>query len=103
MPWRSAVDEFPGGVSLLLEVRPGAAQSKFPVDYDPSRGRIGVDVQAQAVDGRANLEVLQVVADWFHVRAADVTLVAGASDAGKKVVVRGADWSRAVERLEDVL
>ena len=89
----------PGGVRLLLEAQPGAAEERFPDGHNPWGGRLGVRVRAPARDGKANAAVLGLVARFFGVPAAAVVLEAGAADSRKAVVVRGLDVAAAQARL----
>ncbi len=100
MPWQDAIDQFHGGVSILLEVRPKAAEAKFPAGYNRWRRRLVISVTSPAVDGLANAHVVRMVADFFDVRPADVTMIAGARSKMKRVVVRRRTWDFAVGRLE---
>lgn len=85
--WQDAVQEAPGGCRLLLEASPGARAAAFPDGYNPWRGRIGVRVRAPAQEGRANRELLALVAECFGVAASAVRLEAGQADARKAVFV----------------
>ena len=69
-----------------IRVRPGA--SKAGVGGEVA-GRLQVRVHAPAVDGRATEAALRAVAAAFEVRAAAVTLVAGATTRDKLVQIEG--------------
>ena len=100
--WRDAVQQVPGGVRLLVEVAAGAKQSRFPDGFNPWRdGRLGVRVRAQALEGRANDEVVSLVAAFLG--GAAVTIESGPADARKTLVARGITRAAIVQALEAVL
>jgi uncharacterized protein (TIGR00251 family) len=85
--WRQAVTQTDNGVRRELEGRSGAKRAAFPDGFNEWRGRIGIAVRAPAQDGKANADVLAVVADFFGASLGDVKLVAGATDSRKAVAV----------------
>ncbi|MCA1819650.1 MAG: DUF167 domain-containing protein [Thermoplasmatota archaeon] len=99
--WQDAVQEAPGGARLLLEVSAGAKEARFPAGSNPWRdGRIGIRVRAQAVEGRANEEVVRAVAAFFHHPAARIHIEAGAADSRKSLRLMGIDRAHAITALE---
>jgi uncharacterized protein (TIGR00251 family) len=81
---------------LRLRVAPGARRSEIVGRYgDAWRVR----VTAPPDRGRANDEVLQVLAEALDVRRRQVRLVAGASSRDKIVELDGIDVDEAEQRL----
>ena len=75
---------------LLIEirVRPHASRNKVGGTVgDPPR--LVVAVQAPAVDGKANQAVIKELADAFHIRARDFTIVFGELGRDKRLLVSG--------------
>lgn len=70
------------GARLRLRVSAGASRSRV---LGPHGGALKVSVQAPPERGKANREVLTLVADAFGVAAADVALLAGESSPDKVV------------------
>jgi uncharacterized protein (TIGR00251 family) len=72
---------------LDLRVQPRASRSEFA-------GRMGerlrVRLNAPPVDGRANAELVEFIADSFGVPRASVSIEAGLSGRNKRLRVRGA-------------
>lgn len=97
--WKDAVQEAPGGARLLLDVAPGASNVAFPAGFDPWRVRIGLRVQAPAQDGKANADVVRVLAAFFHHPTARIHIEAGASDRRKAVRVMGLDRAAVLAAL----
>lgn len=65
-------------------------------------GALVVEVQAAAVDGRANAAVLAALADAFDVGRSAVTIVTGARSRTKLVAVEG-DAAAIAGRLAELL
>lgn len=101
--WRDAVQPGDGGVRLLLEASPGAGHTRFPDGYNPWRSRLGVRVREPARNGKANQAVLEAVADFLGVRAAQVTLESGEADSRKTILVAGVTVAEARTRLATAL
>jgi len=82
---------------LRLRVAPGARRSEIVGRYgDAWRVRVA----APPDRGRANDEVLQVLAEALDVRPRQLRLVAGASSRDKIVELDGIDVDEAERRLE---
>jgi len=81
---------------LRLRVAPGARRSEIVGRYG---GAWRVRVTAPPDRGRANDEVLQVLAKALDVRPRQVRLIAGASSRDKVVELDGIDADEAERRL----
>ena len=73
---------------LEVHVHPGSRKAFVGGSHD---GALVVRVQARAVDGAATDEVLDVVAEAFHVRRGAVRLVRGPTSRRKVLSVDGED------------
>jgi uncharacterized protein (TIGR00251 family) len=71
-----------------VHVHPGSRHASVGGTYD---GALVVRVRARAVDGAATSEVLDAVADAFHVRTAVVQLVRGRASRRKVLTIEGDD------------
>jgi uncharacterized protein (TIGR00251 family) len=86
------------GVACRLKVKavPGASRSEIV-------GRLGealkVRVAAPPEGGKANREILELIAGRLGLPAADVTLVSGAASPAKVVALRGVTAEQAWARL----
>jgi len=101
--WRDAVQPTEAGFRLLLEAHPGARRAAFPDGFNAWRGRIGVAVRAPPQEGKANREVVALVADFFGVPRAGVAVELGVSDSRKVVAVTGLDAAAGRRLLEAAL
>ncbi len=81
--WLNASSE---GVDLLVHVQPGARRNGVAGLHG---GRLKVAVAAPAIDGRANLALLGVLAGAAGLPLRSVTLVAGAGSRDKRVHLAG--------------
>ena len=63
--------------------------------------RLVVEVQAPAVDGKANSAVLKELAKAFNVKVRDLSIVRGELNRDKRLLVKG-DEATLKERLEEL-
>lgn len=91
------------GVTLSVEVSAGTDRDLFPSRFNPWRNTIGCRVSAPALDGRANRNVVALIATVLSVPPADVEIVSGQSSTVKRVLVRHADPGTIRETLADLL
>lgn len=91
------------GVRLQIHLVPGAAAAQFPVGVDPWRGALTARVKSPPVAGRANEELLALVADFFSIPLARVRLERGATARTKQIHVEGIRVEDATQRIERYL
>lgn len=84
---------------LPVWVRPGCRVAA--VAWDPWRRRWTVSVRAPARDGRANAELVELLAQRLGVPPSNVRLVGGGSSHAKLVEVAGVDSVTAIGRLSE--
>ena len=86
---------------LEIRVRPNASRNKVGGSAgDPPR--LVVSVQAPAVDGKANQAVIKELADAFHLRSRDFTIVFGELGRDKRLLIDGDEKTLQVA-LEELL
>jgi len=85
-----------GGVRLSLRVKPRSSRSKVLGVQD---GVLIVAVKAAPVAGRANDELLGLLARRLKIRRSDITITAGAAGRRKIVDCRGLTLRELQERL----
>ncbi|MDX8377413.1 MAG: DUF167 domain-containing protein [Mariprofundales bacterium] len=86
------------GLYLQLHIQPGAKRSGIIGTYGQA---LKVAVHARAQDGKANAELLIIIAQACDVRKADIKLCSGASSRKKRVFVSG-DAKVLLEGLSNV-
>ena len=86
-----------GNVMLTVHVQPGARRSEI---VGPHGDALKLRVKAPPVDGKANAAVVELLAATLDVAAADVELVAGASQRRKRLRVTGLDRDAVRRRLD---
>ena len=86
---------------LEIRVRPNTSRNKVggSVGQPP---RLVVAVQAPAVDGKANQEVIKELAKAFDLRARDFTIVYGELGRNKRLLVEG-DEKTLQGKLEELM
>lgn len=97
--WTDAVRAHADGVTLEVEIVPGASRAAFPSGYDPWRNRLQARVAAPAVEGRANLALVELVADFFELPVRSVRILQGETSRQKRLLVVGVAREEALRRL----
>jgi len=77
-----------GAVLLRLYVQPKAAKCRLIGLHD---GRLKLTVTSPPLEGRANLEVVRFIADFFGLSGRDVSLRSGSRSRKKQVSITGRD------------
>lgn len=91
------VKEGPQGVTFKLKVVPRAKTSMIEGEYGTG---LKVRIHAPPVDGKANKEVVRLLAETLGVRTEEVEILAGLSSTGKTVMIRGLSAGQLRERLK---
>ena len=97
--WVEAIKRAHQGVTLELDIVPGARESRFPAGFNAWRGRLEAKVQALPEDGQANAALCRLVADALGVPLAGVRVTAGHTSRRKSVFVAGLTLEQATARL----
>jgi len=84
------------GVTLAVWVTPGAARSEYVGVAD---GRLRIRLAAPAREGRANEELVRIVAGLLGVARRDVAVITGSSGRRKLVGVAGVTVEQAGRAL----
>jgi uncharacterized protein (TIGR00251 family) len=84
------------GIVILIRVIPRAGQSEIAGTRD---GALLVRLKAPPVDGAANAELIDVLADVFDVPKRDVSISGGVTSNQKRVRIAGITVNRAASRL----
>ncbi|HSL41243.1 MAG TPA: DUF167 domain-containing protein [Desulforhopalus sp.] len=98
MPY--AMTQKDGAVLLRLYVQPKAAKCRLIGLHD---GWLKLTVTSPPLDGRANLEVVCFVADFFGLSRMDVTLRSGSHSRKKQVTITGRDEATLRARVAEAL
>ena len=97
--WAAAIKRAHDGVTLELDVVPGARESRFPAGFNAWRGRLEAKVHAPPEEGQANAELCRLVATTLGVPVAAVRVIAGHTSRRKSVQVAGLTVEQAMARL----
>lgn len=76
--------EHPKGTLLSLYIRPGASKSEISGEHD---GRLKIKIKARPVDGEANENLIEFLADVLKISKAKIHLISGESSRQKQVLV----------------
>jgi uncharacterized protein (TIGR00251 family) len=94
-----AVTENQKGAVIAIEVTANAKTAVFPDGYNSWRNAIGCRVPAEAVDGKANRAILQLVAKTLGVPQSAVSIQSGALSSQKKIQITGLSRSAVLAQL----
>ena len=92
-----------GKVILNLCIHPNKTRSLFPAGYDEWRGCIEVHITEEAKKGRANKELISILADFFDVPKDNVVVLSGKLSREKIVEIRGVSKTAAIKRTKGAL
>jgi uncharacterized protein (TIGR00251 family) len=85
-----------GGVTLAVQVQPGAKRTAFAGVYgEGAAAQLKIAVQAPAVEGRANEVLFVFLAESFSVPKSAVGMAAGARSQSKVFLLRGISLAQA--------
>ena len=101
--FEKAIKETKDGIAIDLEVTPGSKKACFPAGYNQWRERIEIKLTSAAQKGKANGQLREIVADFFNISSRDITIVSGAKNSKKTIVISGPDHRKVVLALEDIL
>ena len=99
----NAVTKHSDGSFLALFVTPNAGRTVFPAGYNPWRKRIEIKVAATAKDNRANVEVINTVATFFHISEKDISIVHGEKNREKTILIKHISVEEITNRLKEPL
>lgn len=97
--WRKALSGAREGTSLDVEVVPGASESRFPAGFNEWRGVLTARLRAPPEKGKANEELVALVAERLGVPAAQVRITSGATSRRKRLIVEGLTPNAVASRL----
>jgi uncharacterized protein len=95
-----ALTENRHGTIMAVEITANAKTDLFPDGYNTWRKTIGCRVSAEAVDGKANRAILNLVSEILDVPASAVSIQSGATSSQKKLLIAGFSKSIVLDRLQ---
>ncbi len=101
--FQDAITASKQGVLLNVHVIPGASQTVFPASYNPWRHALEMKVRSEAKENKANAEVLETIAQFFHLKEADVLLVNGEKNREKTVCLKNISSAKVAGKLKEHL
>jgi uncharacterized protein (TIGR00251 family) len=91
------------GTILVLEVSAGSKASRFPSGYNEWRRAVSCTVRSPAEEGKANREVISVIAAFLSIPKNRVSIVTGATSSIKKVRIDGLEPAEVEKALVQAL
>lgn len=82
-----AISHAERGSFLAIEVSAGSKRSKFPDGFNPWRNAVGIQVQAQATEGKANKAIISLIADRLQIPKTSVQIISGQTSSLKRIYI----------------
>ena len=86
---RQALSASEGGTILTIEVSAGSRTEKFPTGYNSWRKAIGIHVKAQAIEGKANKAIIDLISDNLGISKSSIIIVNGQTSSIKRMLIKG--------------
>lgn len=103
MVFTDAVKCSKDGILIRVHVVPGSAHPIFPAGYNQWRKCIEIKVGAFAKENQANMEVMKVIASFFHISDNDVALMNGQKSREKTLSMRNISIEVVCKKIEESL
>jgi len=85
-----------GGVTLAVRAQPGAKKTAIAGTYgEGAAAQLKIAVQAPPVEGRANLALIEFLAELFRLPKSGVEIISGELSRSKVFLLRGVTLERA--------
>jgi hypothetical protein len=95
-----AIRKAKDGILLDIEVKPNSPKSIFPSGYDEWRNRFRVTTRSLPERGKANEEIVRLIANFFSIDEKRVSISFGKKSRNKTIFLKGIDENEAMEKLE---
>jgi len=97
--FEDSIKKYKDGVLLYLFVKPKASKVVFPSCYNSWRKRIEIEVCSEPKDNKADIEVIETVADFFSKSTKDVLIVSGEKNKEKTLFIRNIVIDDVIKKL----
>jgi uncharacterized protein (TIGR00251 family) len=96
-----AIHQTDDGVILDIIVQP-LSKSSGLVGFNKWRRRFEIKVRAPPSKGKANDEVIIILADYFGLDHSDVIIISGLKSVQKKVILKSIIIQKVIQKLEAI-
>ncbi|WP_292467191.1 DUF167 domain-containing protein [Methanolobus sp.] len=103
MSFKDALKEVDAGVIIDIEVTPGSKSLCVPSGYNHWRKRIEVRLSQNAQKGKANEQLIGILADIFGLRSSAISIVSGMHNSKKSLLLENIEYVVVVDVLESKL
>jgi len=98
-----ALSEDRHGSIIALEITAGAKTEVFPYGYNEWRKMIGCRVMAQAIEGKANKAIVNLISRTLNVPASSVSILSGSISSQKRVLIAGVSKKDLLANLNSLI
>jgi len=91
-----AIHDSKGGVTINIDVSPGAKKTEVPAGYNEWRKSIVVRIKSPPKDGKANTEIIK---EFEAIFGSKVEIIRGQTSSQKVLFVHGVSKEKALELL----
>jgi uncharacterized protein (TIGR00251 family) len=99
---KNAISETESGLVIDVSVKPQSGSSGF-YGFDKWRNRFEIKVKSPPSRGKANDEVISVIAEFFDLKRNDIEIISGSRSTQKKILLKGIERESFFSRVEGIL
>ena len=88
---------------MKLHVLPGSSKSIFPAGYNNWRNSIEIKVKSQAKDNKANIEVINKIAEYLNIPLRDILIISGQKNREKTVAINNLQIDEIYNKIQGSL
>lgn len=97
------IRESVGGVTLAVRAQPGAKKTAIVGVYgEGANAQLKIAVHAPPIEGRANLALIEFLADFFSLSRSGVELISGPLSRSKVFLLRGISMAQVKPLLAEI-
>jgi uncharacterized protein (TIGR00251 family) len=99
--WKNALNLSNNEVQLRLHVIPDSSKPVFPAGYNIWRNSIEIKVKAEAIENKANYEVIDQIAIYFNIPQKDIRIIYGQKSREKTVAIKKIKIENIVNKIKE--
>ncbi|MCS3923510.1 DUF167 domain-containing protein [Methanosalsum natronophilum] len=103
MELEEAIKDIDDGILLKLEIIPGSKENHVPYAYNSWRKTIQVKITEEPKCGKANLQLIDVLASFFGVKQNKIEIIKGLKNHRKTIKIKDISYNSVIKKLIDAL
>ena len=95
------INKHGSGVTINIFVTPNSEKSKFPAGLNKWRKRLEIKVCAKAKDNQANIEVINLIADFFNKQVKEIFVLNGKKSREKTILIENISENTVLKLIKE--